>query len=153
MGPSPSTILVKIDQSSKRGVGVFFLGHEESPQPKAGTRCPLSDLWCQARREMRTQRGSTAHRSASRPSIDRKRPNLATYCQHSTRPDNRLRVSLTFGATCRQIAQVCHHPCCSQVEKSCGCLPSPRRRTRRRFRAAVTTHIVLSWKKLWGFVW
>ena len=48
------------------------------------------------------------------------------------------------------IAQVCHHPCCSQVEKSCGCLPSPRRRTRRRFRAAVTTHIVLSWKNLWG---
>ena len=45
------------------------------------------------------------------------------------------------------IAQVCHHPCCSQVEKSCGCLPSPRRSTRRRFRAAVTTHIVLSWKK------
>ena len=23
------------------------------------------------------------------------------------------------------IAQVCHHPCCSQLEKSCGCLPSP----------------------------
>jgi hypothetical protein len=22
------------------------------------------------------------------------------------------------------IAQVCHHPCCSQVEKSCGCLTS-----------------------------
>jgi hypothetical protein len=48
------------------------------------------------------------------------------------------------------IAQMCHHPCCSQVEKSCGCLPSPRRSIRRRFRAAVTTHIVLSWKKLWG---
>ena len=44
------------------------------------------------------------------------------------------------------IAQMCHHPCCSQVEKSCGSLPSPRRRVR----AAVTTHIVLSWKKLWG---
>ena len=44
------------------------------------------------------------------------------------------------------IAQVCHHPCCSQVEKSCGCLPSPRRSVR----AAVTTHIVLSWKKLWA---
>jgi hypothetical protein len=51
------------------------------------------------------------------------------------------------------MAQVCHHPCCSQVEKSCGCLPSPRRRTRRRFRAAVTTHIVLSWKNLWEFSW
>jgi hypothetical protein len=48
------------------------------------------------------------------------------------------------------IAQVCHHPRCSQVEKSCGCLRSPRRSIRRRFRAAVTTHIVLSWKKLWG---
>jgi len=48
------------------------------------------------------------------------------------------------------IAQVCHHPCCSQVEESCGCLPSPRRSTRRQFRAAVTTHIVLSWKKLCG---
>jgi hypothetical protein len=23
------------------------------------------------------------------------------------------------------IAQVCHHSCCSQVEKSCGCRPSP----------------------------
>jgi len=109
-----SNTLVKIDQSSRRGVGVFFPGHEESPEPEAGTCCPLSDLWCQARREMRTQRGSTAHRSASRSSIDRKGPNLATHCQHSTRPDNRLRVSLTFGATCRQIAQVSHHPCCSQ---------------------------------------
>jgi hypothetical protein len=47
----------------------------------------------------------------------------------------------------------CHHPYCSQVEKNCACLPSPRRSTRRRFRAAVTTHIVLSWKKLWGFAW
>ena len=28
-----------------------------------------------------------------------------------------------------------------------------RNSTRRRLRAAVTTHIVLSWKKLWGFPW
>jgi hypothetical protein len=48
------------------------------------------------------------------------------------------------------VTQMCHHPCCSQVEKSCEYLPLPRRSTRRRFRAAVTTHIVLSWKKLWG---
>ena len=27
------------------------------------------------------------------------------------------------------IAQVCHHPCCSQVEKSCGCLTSERTAT------------------------
>jgi len=51
------------------------------------------------------------------------------------------------------VVQVCHHPCCSQVEESCGCLPSPRRSTRLRFRAAVTTHIALSWKKLSGFAW
>jgi hypothetical protein len=25
------------------------------------------------------------------------------------------------------IEHVCHHPCCSQVEKSCGCLASPQR--------------------------
>ena len=65
----------------------------------------------------------------------------------------RSQASLSPAEDMPMIAQVGHHPCCSQVEKRCGWLPSPRRSTRRRFRAAVTTHIALSWKKLWGFAW
>ena len=51
------------------------------------------------------------------------------------------------------IAQVCHHPCCSQVEKKLWVSPFATAEHTATLSRAVTTHIVLSWKKLWGFAW
>ena len=42
----------KIDHSSHLAFAHYLLHHEEEAQPKTDTRYPLSDLWCEARREM-----------------------------------------------------------------------------------------------------
>jgi hypothetical protein len=46
---------------------------KKEPQPEKGTRDQLSDLWCRTGREMSAYQRPTAHRTASRSPITRKR--------------------------------------------------------------------------------
>jgi hypothetical protein len=70
---------------SVHGFGAISLRYEKRTQPKTGTRCPLSDLWCQVGREVQAEHWSIPQRVASRPPIDRSRieprpTTLATQC-------------------------------------------------------------------------
>src|ERR1700730_4271948 len=55
------------------GLGVVSLRHEKRTQPKTGTSCPLSNLWCCSGGEVSAFYWPATYRAASRPPIDRSR--------------------------------------------------------------------------------